>query len=197
MNQDQIASYIRSALKIGGALLAAHGYTQAAGAASDLLNCSFIIGLLASGAGVLLSHFWHSSPPTNLPPPKATGTALLLALALMLPSAVLFTGCHTTPQQATYQAAGTASVTVETALKAYDVFAAQGKTTPAQNAAVKAAYEKYQAAFAFVCDAGAIYASTGQTNTPAASAAVQTAIVNANQTIADLLALVRSCGVKI
>ena len=106
-------------------------------------------------------------------------------------------GCKSTPQAITYQTVATTSVTVETALKAYNVFAAQGKTTVAQNQAVKAAYIKYQAAFAVVCDAGAIYSFTSQTNAPAASLAVQQAIVNANRTMSDLITLIRSMGVQI
>jgi len=49
----------------------------------------------------------------------------------------------------------------------------------------------------FVSLAGAIYAATGSTNSPAASAALQTAIVNANTTISDLVNLIRTFGVKL
>lgn len=119
----------------------------------------------------------------------------ILSILLIL-SAVAFGGCHTTPQQAAYQAAGTTAVTVEAALKAYDVIAAQGLTTPAQNAQVKAAYQKYQAAFAVVCDAGAVYAASKGTNGFAAANALQAAIVNANLTITDLVNLVKTYGAK-
>jgi hypothetical protein len=152
---------------------------------------------LATGGG--LRGIWNAILfGTNTPKQPDPGAASSAAttkttLCLALAGIILFAAaCNTTPQRAAYQAAGTASVTVETALHAYDAFAAQGKTTPAQNAAVKAAYIKYQAAFAVVCDAGAVYAATGT-----ASAAVQTAIINANNTIADLINLIRACGVKI
>ena len=140
---------------------------------------------------------------TNTPadkPSSPTGSASklpLIAFLLVLPLATLSTGCQSTPQAVTYQAAATTSVTVEAALHAYNAFAAAGKTTVEQNLAVKAAFLKYQAAFAIVCDAGAVYAATGTTNAPAASAALQTAIVNANATISDLVNLVRTFGVKI
>ena len=86
MNTDQIASYIRSGLKIGGALLAAHGYNQAAGAASDLLNCSFIIGLAASGLGLLLSHLTHASPPSASGGASKAGGVAALFIALGIAS---------------------------------------------------------------------------------------------------------------
>lgn len=93
MNTDQIASYIRSGLKIGGALLAAHGYNQAAGAASDLLNCSFIIGLAASGLGLLLSHLTHSAPPSASGGASKAGGVAALFIALGLASYTC--GCAT------------------------------------------------------------------------------------------------------
>jgi hypothetical protein len=105
-------------------------------------------------------------------------------------------GCQSTPQAVTYQAAATGAVTVQAALKAYDAFAAAGKTTPAQNAAVKAAYEKYQAAFALACDAGAAYSATGGTN-GTTQAAVQVAFGNASQSLLDLENLITAFGVKL
>lgn len=119
---------------------------------------------------------------------------LLLLTAFIIPPTI--TGCGSTAQQAAYKSAATTSVTVETALRAYNVFAAQGKTTIAQNQKVKAAYLKYQTAFAAVCDAGAIYAASGGTNAPA-TAALQQAVQNSSQTITDLINLVQSFGVKL
>lgn len=137
---------------------------------------------------------------TNTPAPSSSPSATkpnLYARVAIGATAILFAaGCHSTPQQITYKAAGATDVTVQAALATYDTFAAVGKTTPAQNSAVKAAFEKYQIAFAVVCDAGAIYAATSGTNAPAASLALQTAIMNANQTITDLLALVQNINHK-
>jgi hypothetical protein len=194
MNTDQINSAVRSAFKIIGAILLAHGATKAAA----LVNSEDVIGLVLTVAGLIASHNWHRNTSAATPTAggRTGGAALLVALGLA--SSILFAGgCSSTPQTVTYQAAATSSVTVETALKAYNDFAASGKTTPAQNAAVKAAFERYQAAFALVCDAGAVYSATSQTNAPAASAALQTAIVNANQSISDLIAVVQSFGVKL
>lgn len=190
MNSDQLQSLVRTILKIGSGLLIAHGMTDTASA----LNAPDVIGALTLLVSLIWSHYSHGAatppPPPTRPPPM--GVLYILALA----GALCVTGCASAPR-VTYQATSTSAVTVETALKAYDVFAAAGKTTPAQNAAVKAAYEKYQAAFALVCDAGAVYSATSTTNAPTASTALQAAIQNANQAIADLVALVQTFGVKL
>ena len=191
MNSDQIASIVRTVLKIGSGLLIAHGMSDTA----SIINLPDVAGLLTLLVSLAWSHFAHTGPDQPSPPnlPK------LSALVALGAAALLFTGpgCTTTPQRASYQTAATITVSVETALKVYDQFAAAGQTTPAQNAAVKAAYLKYQAAAAVVCDAGAVYAATSGTNAPPASAALQTAIVNANVTMADLFNLIRSFGVKL
>lgn len=123
--------------------------------------------------------------------------AACIAFTLFTGATSLLTGCHTTPQQATYRAAATTTVTVEVAVRAYNEFAKQGKTTVQQNQQVKAAYEKYQLAMNIVCDAGEIYAASSTTNNAAADLALQAAMANAQQTINDVIALVRSFGVKI
>lgn len=122
--------------------------------------------------------------------------AAILCAVLGFSSSALITGCGTTAQKTVYRSAATTSVTVEAALHGYNAFAKAGKTTVEQNRKVKEAYEKYQAAFAVVCDAGAIYAATGGTNAPA-SAALQQAVLNSSQTITDLVNLVQSFGVKL
>jgi len=50
---------------------------------------------------------------------------------------------------------------------------------------------------AAVCDAGAIYSGSASTNSTAASGALQTAIVNANNEIADLENLMTTFGVTL
>ena len=114
--------------------------------------------------------------------------------------ASLLVGCQTTPQQVTYQAAATTSITVEQALQAYDVFAKAGKTTIAQNQQVAAAYAKYQTAFELACDAGQVYAAysiTNATGATGAQAAFSQAVANANQSLTDLKNLITSFGVKL
>jgi hypothetical protein len=197
MNQDQFLSGIRTLLKIIGTALATHGAVKAAG----IINGEDVTGLVLAIAGAVWSWKFHSdsTPASNSTNPTKTSLYVFLVATLAFSGLVAVTGCKTTPQQASYQAAGSASVTVEAALQAYNVFVT-GKTDAAtikQNAAVKAAYLKYQAAMAVVCDAGAIYAASSGTNAPAASLLMQQAVSNANASIADLVALVQSFGVKL
>jgi hypothetical protein len=106
-------------------------------------------------------------------------------------------GCNTTPQKVTYQSAGTAVVSVDTAMNLWGAYVAANHPPIAQEQAVKAAYEKYQAAMATACDAGAIYAATGSTNAPATSLALQQAIASVGKELVDLENLIASFGVKL
>jgi hypothetical protein len=54
-------------------------------------------------------------------------------------------GCATF-QTNTYKAIGTAAVAVDASMQAWGDYVRQGKATPAQEATVRAAYEKYQQA---------------------------------------------------
>ena len=120
---------------------------------------------------------------------------LILVLATSVTSIVL-SGCITNGPRLAYQVVGGTEVTVDVALAAYDAFAKAGKTTISQNVQVAHAYERFQLAFALVCDAGAVYSAGSTTNAPAA-AALQQATLNSAATIADFLNLIRSFGVKI
>ena len=120
----------------------------------------------------------------------------LKTLLIALGACLMLAGCHYTPQRIAYVSASTTVVSVETAIVAYNEFAKAGKTSVAQNLAVRDAYGKYQLAAAVVCDAGAVYAETGGTNHVYA-AAFQTATMNMSQTVMDVLNLIRSFGVKI
>lgn len=195
MNTDQIASILRSGLKLLGAYLLLHGKTDLANwlGSPEVANeiCNFA-GPISLGIGLLLSHFKHGASGAGSQS-KVGILVIFAALGLCFGSV----GCKSTPQQIAYQSAGTTQITVEAALRAYDVFAAQGKTTPAMNAKVKAAYVKYQKAMALLCDAGAVYAATSATNAPAASEALSQAVANVNQEVSDTVALVQSFGVKI
>lgn len=131
---------------------------------------------------------------------KLTGVPLMgfACLGLICGIGALATGCSTaTPQQITYQAAGTTVVTVDAAMKEWGAYVQAEHPSAAEEAAVRAAYDKYQAAMAAACDAGAIYASTASTNAPAASLALNQAVANASQELSDLENLISSFGLKL
>jgi hypothetical protein len=107
-------------------------------------------------------------------------------------------GCHYTPQKIAFTAATTSAVSVETGVRVYNEFAKAGKTTFAQNRAVKQAYEKYQAALAVCADAGAAYAATASGDgSHAAAAALQEAALHLGTTVTDLMNLLKTLGVKL
>ncbi len=65
MNQDQFFSIVRSALKIAGSALAAHGLTKAA----SIVNGEDCVGLVLTIAGLLWSHYCLSKPSQPSQPP--------------------------------------------------------------------------------------------------------------------------------
>ena len=206
MNTEQFKSFARWLVNaLSGAVLA-YSATKSDSAktlgafVSQLITGPDVIAAIALGGTWLWGHLTHRTATDNpvansCKPPGSAVIILILALGL---GGVMFgtTGCNTTPQRASFITVTTTDVSVETALRAYNVFAAQGKTTVAQNLQVKAAYEKYQAAFAVLCDVGAVYAATSTTNAPAA-AALQQATLNASASIADVINLIQSFGVKL
>lgn len=206
MNSAQIQSLARwLANSISGGVIA---YTAAKSPAvqgvgayvSQLITGPDTIAAFVLAISWLWGHFTHSTPAQSTTVPikvatKPPGTVLLLFFCLAL---AVMVGCAESPQRVAYQVVGTTQVSVETALQLYNQLAKAGKTTPAQNAAVKAAYLKYQACFALACDAGAAYSAAGSnTNSPALALMLSEATVNLNDTISDFDALVQSFGVKL
>jgi hypothetical protein len=86
---------------------------------------------------------------------------------------------------------------VDAAMSEWGAYVAVNHPPVNEEQTVKAAFEKYQTLMTVVCDAGSIYAGAGSTNAPAASGALQTAILNANNEITDLENLITSYGVKL
>lgn len=142
--------------------------------------------------------------------PAASGTApagvatssmklpLMLVFASIAMMAII--GCNTTPQRVAYEAAGTTTVSVDTAMNLWGRYVAAKHPPAVVELKVKAAYQKYQASMAIACDAGAAYASTSVTNSVASSAAslaLQQAISNANTDLMDLELLITSYGVPL
>lgn len=199
MNTDQIASIVRTGLKIVGAFLMAHGYAKAGDMANQTLNSPEVIGFIVTGLGLLWSHFTHASLPGATGGASKTGGAAVLFIFLSAASLSL-TACNTTPQQSTYRAVGTTVVSVDTAMKLWGDYVAVNHPSTAVEQQVKAAYTKYQRSMAAACDLGAMYAATSVTNAPAASQvnlALAQAMGTASQDLSDLENLIASFGVKL
>jgi len=85
---------------------------------------------------------------------------------------------------------------VDSAMKLWGAYVAANHPGAAVEIKVKAAFDKYQAEMAVVCDAGAIYSAAGTTNAPAA-AALNQAMAGAGQSLLDLENLLTTLGVKL
>ncbi|MDD5139385.1 MAG: hypothetical protein PHY43_03875 [Verrucomicrobiales bacterium] len=83
MNLDQIASLVRTCMKILAGIFAAHGLTDTA----SIVNAPDVISAVLLIVSIIWSHYAHKSPDAS----SGGGMAALL-LALALPS-LLFTGC--------------------------------------------------------------------------------------------------------
>lgn len=156
-------------------------------------------------AGILVSYgviAAANTPPSSQTPPSGSSAGgrvpiiFLFVIAGSVGLALGLTACSTTPQQASYRAAGTTVVTVDTAMNLWGAYVGANHPGTNEEAAVKSAYEKYQTSMAIVCDAGAAYAASGGTNSTA-SAAVDEAIANSSQELTDLENLIESFGVKL
>jgi hypothetical protein len=179
-----IQSFIRHSLTSGGAFLFAHGLANQGDINSAIGAAMALIGFAWS-----VIQKWESTKPASSP---GNGAVVLLAL---LGGTVLLNGCQT-PQQASYQAAGTTVVTVDTAMHLWGTYVSQNHPGTNEEIAVESAYEKYQNSMAIVCDAGEAYSATGGTN-GTAIAGLDQAVVNASQELTDLENLIVSFGVNL
>lgn len=182
-----IQSFLRHALTSGGALLVAHSLASQADTDEAIGAAMALIGF-----GWSVVQKWESTAKSS----TGSGVPILLALMSLGGGTLFFSGCQTTPQAATYQAAGTAVVTVDTAMSLWGSYVAQAHPGTNEELAVASAYEKYQNAMAVVCDAGAAYAATGGTNATA-TAALNQAIADSSQELTDLENLITSFGVNL
>ena len=191
---------------LGGYLVSKH-ITDPANATAVANGLAPALLLLAS---FLWSHFHLGQAAENGPAPSssaksgaAAGVSLLLG-SLMLTGLCagvsLVGGCGTTPQKAAYVTAGTTITGVDAAMTAWADYVAQFHPPASQEAAVKAAYGKYQAAMLVMVDASQLYvtlAGSGSTNSPPAMDKANQASQAAAQAFADLLTLLRSFNIKI
>ena len=157
MNQDQLTSAVRTALKIIGTILATHGAQQAAG----LVNSEDVIGLVLMLVGVIWSHFQHASSAT--PPAKLPALALIGALALTFSA-----GCSTNQTHSADISEAVVITSVNTGLFVWHDLVVAGKATQSQIDTVHKAYDAYY---------------TAQT---VAKAAIEKAILNNTPNAADV-----------
>ncbi|HVU07857.1 MAG TPA: hypothetical protein VHG89_04860 [Verrucomicrobiae bacterium] len=123
MNQDQFFSLIRSLLKVIGAALAAHGLAQAAG----IVNSEDFIGFVLVVAGLVWSHFTHSTADS---PPNNSGSTTALLLLLLLPVLFLANGCSSLSSNA-YTTELAAASTSDAAMRGYAAYWNQAAQNPA------------------------------------------------------------------
>lgn len=115
MNNSQLQSIIRTALKIVSGLLLAHGLNQTA----SVLNTPDVIGALTLILSLLWSHWAHASAPDSKAGAGAGGkTGLLLVL---LSASFVFTGCSTLPENA-FKAELAAATAGDAAMRGYSAY---------------------------------------------------------------------------
>src|SRR5690242_1483525 len=146
-----VQSFLRHGLTSVGAVLVTKGLASQGDTDTAVGAIMVLIGF-----GHSLYVKWKSQqPPTSGPTPGPRVPVMLFAVCLLLAFAPLsFTGCQTTPQQITYRSAGTAIVTVDTAMHEWGAYVASNHPSTNTELAVRSAYEKYQAGMALACDAG-------------------------------------------
>jgi len=196
MNSNQVASIVNSLLKILGAFLTTHGYT----AASSLLGLPAvgqeITGIVVVIIGLILSHVQHSSNDSGGASNLGQKLPVVFLVSIGL-GALLFSGCASAPTNI-YKAVGTTDATVTAAVKAWDLYVTQNTVPVSQQLAVKAAFQKVQAAEILVLDADAAYAQYGSTNAPTGIIAQsQAAAANATTALNDLLSLLAQFNIKL
>lgn len=190
-----LASSFLSALGISGA--------NAMGIKIDQLVPRQLIIITIMGGAVGAASYLKQSPlPKDGGSSGISGAVAGLLLAGLLTGLVApLTGCSTTPQRVVYQAAGTTITSADVAMQAWEDYVKQYHPPVAQEQAVKAAYEKYQASMVALIDGMEIYvtlaANSSGTNSPPSMDQVLMAQKLASQTLADLLTLLVQFGVKL
>ncbi len=132
---------------------------------------------------------------SGVPSLRSLRSLWLIAIAFLL-----VVGCKTTPDRIAYETAQT-TITVETALQLWDTYVEQKHPGIEIETKVKAAYDKYRAADIALLKAGkAMLEASAQeagTQTPDAALAWQQAEAALAASWTDLIALLKSCGLKL
>ncbi len=116
MNTDQIASIVRTVLKIVSGILLAHGL----GDTASIINTPDVVGLVVLLVSAIWSHFSHASPPDATGgSSKAGGVGLLVSLGV---ASLLLTGCAGSLNKKAFDAEMTAATTAHVAMTSYGVY---------------------------------------------------------------------------
>jgi len=198
MNSKQFQSLARWLINAAaGGVIA---YTNAKSPAVQGVG-AYVVNLIngpdvAAGVTLALTWLWghltHRTASSTV-----SGTSNVVGVLVTFAAAsMLFTGCASTPNKAAYQTVGTTIVSVDTAMHMWGAYVAVNHPSADVEKKVRAAYEKYQAAAAVVCDAGAVYASGISTNSSVITLLnIKTAM--AQQALVDLENLLTSIGVQL
>lgn len=216
MNNAQLQSIVRLILNWCSGAILAWTATKSTSAQSlgqffsQMLTGPDFLAVAMTGVAWLWGHVVHSDPTGPAAPAKsAGGSAGLVGLWLMAGlwlgaagfTAFALDGCKSSPPTVAYKALGTADVTVDSAMQAWGDYVRLNNPPLAEQQAVKAAFQKFQAAELVALDAVTVWASVAtSTNSIAVSAASarsdQLAAV-ANNAFADLINLIQQYGVKL
>ena len=191
MNNDQLNSLVRSAMKFIGGFLIAHGVKDASSIATAI-NLPDVIGFLVMGAGLLWSHIQHAGDPPT--PPAGIGSKLSAFIAIGALSGLMCSGCASTPAGKAYQGEAATHATIDAAMTAWGDYVASRHPGTNQEATVKIAFQRCQAAELSLIDASALYAALKNQN---AETNLLTAATDVQNCISDLFQILDAFGVKV
>lgn len=123
--------------------------------------------------------------------------ALLIVVFGLGAALAIIPGCASTPQGVAYQATGTTRIGVYGAMELWGAYVKAVKPPVAQEAAVKDAFEKWQASMVAVCDAGQVWSLATSTNAIPAQDKFEAAVAAAGQARGDVINLITKFGVKL
>lgn len=128
-------------------------------------------------------------------------TLFTILSACALAPVVVVTGCKSTPATNVYRATGTAKITVDAAMTAWGDYVEKFRPPLAEEAAVKAAFQKYQLAEEAILDAAIEYeTATANANAEQQSSALNVlnaTVAAASAALGDLTSLITSFGVEL
>lgn len=186
MNSNQIASLIRTGLKMLAAFLIAHGYS-AAGNHINILNTAQIVGGVLGAVSTIWSLIVHANSGNGTSQAGPGASILILFASLSIGGAVM--GCSSAPSNM-YKTEATIDTSVSTAMTSWGNYVAQFHPGTNVELQVRSAFDKFQETELFAIDATDAYAAETATNSAASSVAETTAWQSVSQAATDLSNLI-------